>query len=31
MFLRLSPTAPEASKVRAFLEDYKHTKKRNSK
>jgi ABC transport system ATP-binding/permease protein len=30
MFLRLSPTAPEAPKVRAFLEDYKHTKKRNS-
>jgi TolA-binding protein len=30
MFLRLSPTAPEAPKVRAFLEDYKHTKKRDS-
>ena len=30
MFLKLSPTAPEAPKVRAFLEDYKHTKKRDS-
>jgi ABC transport system ATP-binding/permease protein len=29
-FLRLSPTAQEAPKVRAFLEDYKYTRKRDS-
>jgi ABC transport system ATP-binding/permease protein len=29
-FLRLSPTAKEAPKVRAFLEDYKYTRKRDS-